>query len=123
MTDKIIAGGKSSSAVKVGINAASVYHTPILVPAAPPIPPWKGSGSLSGTVPYVVTYAGSPAAVTLDLFDRTTNYWIKSTVSSAVDGSFSFTGLNTGRLFDVRARGSGFSPAEDDMIIASVTPA
>lgn len=88
-----------------------------------PLPPWHGTGTLSGTVPYVVTYAGAPASVVLDLFDRATNIYITSTTSSGSDGSFTFSGLNTARLFDVRARGDGFTPDENDKILAGVTPA
>lgn len=89
-----------------------------------PMPPWKGSGTLESSIPiYRVSYAGSPASVVLDLFDRATNIYIMSTTSDPTDGSFSFSGLNTSRAFDVRARGDGFTPDENDMILANVVPA
>ena len=88
-----------------------------------PLPPWRGSGALSGTAPsYVVTYAGSPTTAVLDLFDRATNIYIMSTTADPVTGAFSFSGLNTSRLFDVRARGDGFTPDENDLFLAGVTP-
>jgi len=87
-----------------------------------PMPPWKGTGTLSGTPPYIVTYGGSPAAVTLDLFDRATNIYIKSTTSDPVTGAWSFTGLSTTRAFDVRGRGTDFSPDENDLMRANQVP-
>lgn len=87
-----------------------------------PLPPWRGAGTLSGTAPYIVTYAGSPAAATLDLFDRATNIYISSTTSDAGTGVWSFTGLSTVRAFDIRARGTGFTPDENDLIRANQVP-
>lgn len=139
MTDQIVAGfldrgvpaSGASEPIAHGVRSytlpAGAFPTAQALFAAPrnhgPVPPWRGTGTLSGTSPYVVTYGGSAATCILDLFDRASNWYIASTTASAIDGSFSFTGLSTVRTFDVRARGDGFTPDENDLILASVTPA
>lgn len=120
----VAANSTSASTVTRGtLRAAFNVSAPWRAGNIVPIPPWKGTGSISApSSPYIVTYSGSPASAVVDLFDRATNFYIMSTTSDAGTGAFSFTGLNTSRTFDVRARGDGFSPDENDMILANVTP-
>lgn len=88
------------------------------------LPPWHGTGSLSGLIPpYVVTYGGAGATCVLDLYDTVTGLYIMSTSANPTTGAFAFPNLNTARTFDVRARGALFPAVQNDMILAGLTPA
>lgn len=99
----------------------SPYLPPFSSLHEPQMPPWHGLGYIAGTIPDgLVTFNGTGAVRTLDLFDRLTRTLIATTISAA-NGTYQFTGLTFDRLFDVVARGS--SSTENDIIAARITAA
>lgn len=122
MTDKVVAGSHTSVFTdQSGIIFPSLWYGLNLAgPNEWNFPPWRGTGSISGAI----DYNSSPHTDTVDLFDRVTNKYIVSVTADPTTGAFTFSGLSTSRLFDVRFRGDQFSPSpnENDKIIATVTP-
>ena len=107
--------------IPVGISMRSVYGFTTDNSNYTKRPPWRGGGYIAGEAPDgLVTFNGSGAVRTLDLFDRETNICV-ATTQSAPDGTYLFDGLNTDRTFDVRARGTDEN--ENDLIASRIVPA
>jgi hypothetical protein len=128
MSDLLVAGGLSGRATKIAnsINAAldiCAQYMPIVDGRYFINNIVYGTSSISApTSPYIVTHGGSPAGCVLDLYDDETRMLVATTKADPTTGAFSFTGLSNTRTFSVVARGSAFSPSENDQILAGITP-
>ena len=114
------------SSISVALSGRKMVHvfTPRLCGNLVPLPDTSGVGYLSGSAPDgLVTVEGVPSSAEIRLLWRPASgtfsdgVLVAKTVA-AVDGTWTFTGLNTSMRFDVVARKAGFN----DVIVSNVQP-
>jgi hypothetical protein len=83
-------------------------------------PKEAGYGYIAGTAPNgLVTVDDAPSVRVVDLFERETRLWIRSTVST-VQGRYQFDALPVATKYDVIGRDA---VVYNDVISANITPA